>query len=130
MREEIMSSSAKALTVAALVLGAVIAAAADGPQALTAERVKDLQAKYARERADADKEGLAKKFSPDWYARAEAFAQKGEAALTAGRLAEARDAFVRACWQLPALPPGLPAHVVRVFGDGRLRHSHWVMALA
>ena len=87
MREKIMSSSAKAAGTA-LLLCALLASAADGPTTLTTEQVKELQAKYAAERAEADKEGLTKLFSPDWYARAEAFAKKGEAALAAGRLAE------------------------------------------
>src|SRR5581483_5041232 len=101
----------------------------DGP-ALSAEQVKELQAKYAAERAAADKDGLTKVFSPDWYARAEGFAKKGDAALAAGRLGEARDAFTRARWQLPAPPPGLPPHVARVFGDGKLRHGNEVLCVA
>src|SRR5207253_42253 len=33
-------------------------------------------------------------------------------------------------WQLPSLPPTLPEHVARIFGDAKLRHTHWVQALA
>ena len=138
-RKAVGPLSSRRLTLAVgagLVFGVLFAAAADGPQPLTAEQVKDVQAKYVKERADADKDGLAKKFSPDWYTRADAVAKKAETALTAGHLGEARELFVRARWQLPALPPGLPAHVSRIFGDSKLRHggkfpiNYWILALA
>src|SRR5262249_33923131 len=57
-------------------------------------------------------------------------ARKGEAALAAGRLAEARDAFREAAWQVPALPPDFPAHVSRVFGMQKLRHAQEITGLA
>src|SRR5438105_3301529 len=44
---------------AAVVLGCALVGAADGPQALTAEQVKELRENYVKERAGADKEGLA-----------------------------------------------------------------------
>src|SRR5205085_1096255 len=57
-------------------------------------------------------------------------AKQGDGALSAGRLLEARDLFGKARRQLPALPSDLPAHVSRVFGETRLRHSYWVMSVA
>src|SRR2546425_451183 len=60
-------------------------AADDEPKPITAQEVKDLQAKYKEERTAADKDGLTKKYSPDWFARADALAVKSEKALAAGR---------------------------------------------
>src|SRR5262249_20829630 len=85
---------------------------------------------YQGERAAADKTGLTKKFSPEWYDRAAILARQGAAALKANRLIEARDSFRRARWSLPSLPASLPGHVARIFGDGRLRHGGVVNALA
>ena len=78
----------------------------------------ELQTNYQSERADADSRALTHKFSPDWYQKADAFAMQGDDALTAGRLAEAADAFRKARWHLPGLPANLPDHVARFFGDG------------
>src|SRR5262249_34552256 len=102
----------------------------DAPKPLTAEAVKELQAKFRAERADAESSGLTKKFSPEWFARADAFAKKGDDSLNANRLLEARDSFQKARLQLPGLPPDLPADVARIFGDSKLRHTHWVQCLA
>ncbi|HZT81069.1 MAG TPA: hypothetical protein VFA26_12635, partial [Gemmataceae bacterium] len=91
-------------------------ALADAPRPLTPEAVREEQSKFRQERAAADKDGLPKKFSPEWFDRADAFAKRGAAALQAGRLLEAREDFRKARWQLPALPPNFPAHVARIFG--------------
>src|SRR5262249_33725718 len=61
-------------------------AAADAPKPVTADEVRELQAKYLAEREAAGKAGLDKKFSPDCFGRAELMAKKGDAALAAGRL--------------------------------------------
>src|SRR5262249_3702644 len=72
-----------------------------------------------------------KKFSPDWYARADAFAAKGAKALEDGtHLQEALENFKKARWQLPSVPSDLPANVSRIFGDGKLRHHQQVESLA
>src|SRR5579884_2001381 len=113
-----------------LVSFVVLAASAQTPGKLTAEKVRQLQTQYQQERAAADKEGLTKKFSPEWYEQAAKLAKQGEDALAAGRLVEARASFRRARWELPAMPPHLPPHVARIFGDGRLRFNGPVLALA
>ena len=51
---------------------------------------------------------LTKKFSPDWYLKAAAYAKAGDDALAAGRLVEAADAFRKARWHLPG-PARRPA---------------------
>src|SRR5579884_4039322 len=93
-------------------------ASAAPPKPPGADAVRSLEATYREERAAADRAGLAKVFSPEWFDRADA--------LRAGRLLEAREAFRNARWQLPAPPPGAPPNLVRVFGDARLRHTSWV----
>src|SRR5262245_41779664 len=107
------------------------AAVAQLPGPAPRDAVRELQSKYQQERAEADKSGLTKKFAPEWFARAEEFAKKGEAALTAGRLLEAREDYHKARWMLPAWPPGLPEHIVRIFGDAKpLRHLEPVTSIA
>src|SRR5262245_20752575 len=93
------------------------------PAQLTPDAVKAIQKQYLTERAAAEKDGLTKKFSPEWYERAASLAKQGAAALKANRLIEARDSFRRARWSLPSLPASLPPHVARILGDGRLRHG-------
>src|SRR5262249_39607610 len=73
---------------------------------------------------------LTKKFSPEWFARADGFAARGDAGLAAGHLLEARDNFRKARWQIPGLAPDFPDHVARIFGDAKLRHIHKVHAVA
>src|SRR6266852_1724550 len=89
--------------------------AADPPKPLTADAVRGLQAKFKEERAAAETNGLTKKFSPEWYQRADDLAKRAEEALAANRLVEAHDFFRKARWNLPALPANLPEHVARVF---------------
>src|SRR5262245_46305822 len=90
---------------------------------LAPEVVERLEKSYQEERQAAEKSGLVKKFSPEWFERADAMAKAGSAALKAGRLFEARDSFRRARWGLPSLPLALPVDVTRVLGDGKLRHG-------
>src|SRR5262245_19998885 len=82
--------------------------AAQGTKGLTAETVRDLQAKYKTERAAAESGGLTKKFSPEWYQQADGLAKRAEEALAGGRLVEARDDYQKARALLPALPGDLP----------------------
>ncbi len=70
------------------------------------------------------------KFPPETLARADELARRGEAALKANNLAAAARYLRDARWQLPYLPPGLPAHVLRVLGESRVRHADRVNALA
>ncbi|MGH7171043.1 MAG: hypothetical protein ACRELG_12260, partial [Gemmataceae bacterium] len=94
-------------------LALLTASAAETPSKLSAEKVRQLQARYQQERAAADKEGLTAKFSPEWYEQAAKLAKQGEDALAAGRLIEARASFRRARWDLPAMPAHLPPHIAR-----------------
>src|SRR5204862_29931 len=38
--------------------------------------------------------------------------------------------FCRARWEIPGPPADFPPHVARIFGDARLRHTHWVLCVA
>ena len=62
--------------------------------------------------------------------QADELAKRAEAALTAGRLAEAAELYREARWLLPALPPDFPENVARVFGSPRLRHADRIEDLA
>src|SRR5437016_237066 len=75
------------------------------PKVPTADEARELRAQFQKERSAAESEGLVKRFAPEWLQRADELAQQGVAALDAGQLAPARDAFRRARWQIPALPP-------------------------
>jgi len=114
----------------AALLGIVRPSAAEGGKTLTADQVRDLQAKYLAERTALAKDGLIRKFSADAVARADQLAQKGAAALAAQRLLEASQAFREARWTLPAAPLDFPEHITRVFGNLRLRHGDYIHALA
>ena len=92
----------------------------------TADDVKALQQKFRAERDEAIKA----KFSPDALARADDLAKRAEAALKADDLKAAARYFRDARWQVPYLPAGLPEHVVRVFGESRMRHADRVNAVA
>src|SRR5207253_9645898 len=81
------------MIIRALILLGVAAGFVAADQPLTADAVREVQAKYQQERADAEKAGLTKKFAPEWLTRADGLAKKGEAALAAGRLLEAREDF-------------------------------------
>jgi WD40 repeat protein len=92
---------------------------------LTADDVKALRETFRAEREEA----LKAKFTPDDLARADDLARRADAALAAGDLKAAARHLRDARWQVPFLPAGLPPHVVRVFGESRLRHADRVNAL-
>ena len=83
-------------------LTALVAAAVEPSSKLTPETVRQLQTKYQQERTAADKEGLTKKFSPEWYERAAALAKQGDEAL-------ARDG-----WSRREIASAVPAGACRV----------------
>jgi WD40 repeat protein len=120
------------LLIASLLLFAAFPADSAPPKASPAgaDSIREQQSKFKNDRASAASSGLTKMFGPEWYDRADAFAKQGEEALAANRLVEAREDFRRARWNLPAPPPGLPENISRIFGDGRLRHTDWVQAVA
>jgi WD40 repeat protein len=76
----------------------------------------------------ADRAEAAKQFPVERLAAADAVAARAEAAIKTNPTLAARLAR-DARWQLPYAPPGLPAHVERVLGGCRLRHSDRVNAL-
>src|SRR5262245_15368994 len=94
------------------------------------QSVTQLEQSYQQERQAADKTGLTKMFSPEWFERSDSFAKAGAVALKAGRLIEARDSFRRARWSLPSQPLTLPHKVSRILGDNKLHHAGPVNALA
>ena len=104
-------------------LGCSFATAQSDP---TAVDVKGIQSLFQAERDQA----LKGNFPKEIVARADELASRGDKALAGGHLASAMRYYRDARWQLPYLPPGLPEHVVRVFGDSRLRHSDRVNALS
>jgi WD40 repeat protein len=97
-----------------------------GAQPSTTPDAKELQEKFQTEREQAVKA----KFPPESLARADELAKRAEAALMADNPKAAARYFRDARWQLPYLPAGLPEHVVRVFGESRMRHADRVNALA
>ena len=105
----------------ALVLASLVATSSSG-QSPDAESLRD---KFRAERDVA----LKAKFPPETLARADDLAKRGEAALE--ERPQGRGAILpRRAWQLPYLPAGLPDHVVRVFGESRMRHADRVNALS
>ena len=88
----------------------------------------DAQALRERFRTERD-QAVKAKFPAEMLARADELAKRGEAALKTDPKSAARY-FRDARWQLPFLPAGLPQHVVRVFGESRMRHAGGVNALA
>lgn len=106
---------------ALLVVGltALPLAAQDGDQ------VKDYLAKFRTERAEA-----AKAFPANELAPADALVERAEAALKDGNVTVALRLVRDARWQVPFLPPNLPANVSRVLGVSRLRHGDRVNAIA
>lgn len=110
-----MPSARCAAALAALVV--VVAVAAGQP---------DAAKQFAAERADALKAG----FAAPRLAAADLLAAQAAAADKAGNARGAARLYRDARWQLPYLPAGLPPHVVRVFGESRVRHSGRVNAVA
>jgi WD40 repeat protein len=96
----------------------------------TADEVKALQQAYRAERDAAVKSGAKDRFLPEFFANAEQIAKRGDAALDAGRLLQATEAFRQARWQLPYQGPQFPDHVAHVFGSLRLRHANEALAAA
>ncbi|HEV3436111.1 MAG TPA: WD40 repeat domain-containing protein, partial [Gemmata sp.] len=88
--------------------------------------VGTLKEKFQAERDQA----LKAKYPVETLSRADELANRGETALKAENFKAAARHFRDARWQLPYLPPGLPEHVVRVFGESRIRHSARINALA
>jgi WD40 repeat protein len=99
-------------------------------QTPTAADVKVLQGKFAEEKAKALAEGAPKFFLPGLVERAEELATRAVTAEAGGRFFQAVELYRQARWQLPYLPTKLPPHVVRVFGNFRLRHGMEVTAAA
>lgn len=104
-----------------LALASLVATSAAG-QSPDAQSLRD---KFRAERELAVKA----KFPPETLARADDLAKRGEAVLKEDPKAAARY-FRDARWQLPFIPAGLPDHIVRVFGEARMRHADRVNALS
>ena len=92
----------------------------------TADDVKALKEKFQAEREQA----LKAKFPVDTLARADDMVKRAEASVQAANFKSAVRHLRDARWQLPYLPPGLPANVTRVLGESRMRHADRVNALS
>ena len=75
-------------------------------------------------------EAVKAKFPVDTLGRADELVKRAEAAVAGGNFKAALRNLRDARWQLPYLPPGLPAHVTRVLGESRMRHADRVNSLA
>jgi WD40 repeat protein len=131
MRIELFGSDCNSLLLSAvslLLLGGVCRAQAVPPP--TADEARALQAQYRSERDQALKSGAVKRAQPQLFAGAEQQARLGDAALDAGRLRQAAEAYRQARWLLPYEGPHLPPHVTRVLGNPRLRHANAVSVVA
>src|SRR5436305_4195350 len=71
----------------------------------TAEEVQALQKSYRAERDALVQAGAKTRFLPSLFDNAELMAARGDAALKAGRLLQATEAFRQARWQLPYQGP-------------------------
>lgn len=110
----------------ALAAIALLSATAAGvAQPPTAASVQPLFDKYKAERAEAGKT-----FGKDELAGADELAAKAAEALKAENFVAAERLIRDARWQVPFTPAGLPDHVIRVLGVGRLRHGDRVNGLA
>lgn len=92
----------------------------------TAADVKVLAEKFQSEREQAVKA----KFPQETLLLADELAKRAQAAAAAEDYKTAARQIRDARWQLPYLPPGLPDHVVRVFGESRLRHADRINQIA
>src|SRR5207248_9000319 len=119
--EVAMPSAARAAVLVALLAGLLAPLASAQP-----DDAKALQQKFQAER----EQSVKAKFPAEALARADELARRGEAALKADNPKAAARYFRDARWQLPYLPAGLPEHVVRVFGESRMRHADRVNCLA
>jgi WD40 repeat protein len=84
---------------------------------------------YERERQELRQTGE-ERFSSDWIALADRYAEQARQALRTSQLQAAEWAILRARWILPAMPPDLPMGVQRIFGATKLRHGPSVHAVA
>src|SRR6266545_187053 len=124
-----MSSTVRAFALLLLaILVAVPLATAQPPAAAdpTAADVKALKEKFLAEREQAVKA----KFPVDTLGKADDLAKRADAAAKGENFKAALRHLRDARWQLPYLPPGLPANVTRVLGESRMRHADRVNALA
>jgi WD40 repeat protein len=92
----------------------------------TAADVAALAEKFRTERAEA----LKARFPAEAVTRADDLAKRAEAALKENNTRAAAKHYRDARWQLPYLPVNLPPHVVRVFGESRMRHPERVNGAA
>src|SRR4051794_30568847 len=99
-----------ALLALALLLPGPAGRSAEEAKTLTADAIKEMLTQYRAERAAADKQGLTKQFSPEWYQQADELAKQGEEALNSNRLLEAQESLRNARWHLPTLPAVLKQH--------------------
>src|SRR5437870_6146923 len=100
------------------------------PAMASAQDAKGLRERFRADRQQSVDSGAVRKFSPQLLQRADERAKQADALLDAGQSDEAGRLYREARWLLPALPADFPEHVVRVFGDPRLRHSDRVTALS
>src|SRR5687767_10036507 len=121
-----MSSLLRPLALMALSVVVAVPFVAAQPPAPTEADVKSLRDKYQTERDQAVKA----KFPADTLVRADDIAKRAGEAEKAKNYKAALRHLRDARWQLPYLPPGLPANVARVLGESRMRHSDRVNALA
>lgn len=111
----------------AFVLSVALAVPFAGAQpAPTADDVKALRDTFQSEREAA----LEAKFPADTLAKADELAARAAEAAKADNFKAALRHLRDARWQLPYLPPGLPAHVSRVLGVARMRQTDRINALA
>lgn len=107
---------------AVLLLSTLVSRAAE----VTPEKIAEQKKAFAEERQLA----IEQKFTDEGLRRADELAKKAEKYLEKKNLAEAYKHFRDARWQIPYLPPGLPKHIVRVFGQSRMRHGDVVNGVA
>lgn len=92
----------------------------------TTADIQVLKEKFQSEREQA----LKSQYPAASLARSDELARRAESALKAEQIVDAARYYRDARWQLPYLPKGLPDHVVRVFGESRIRHAERVNAIA
>ena len=92
----------------------------------TAEEVKALAEKFKVEREQA----LKANFPVEAMTRADDLAKRADAAVATNAPRAAARYYRDARWQLPYLPVNLPPHVVRVFGESRMRHAKRVNSVS
>jgi WD40 repeat protein len=116
-----MLCAVRALLFAALVVSLL----PPGKAQPAAPDAKELLKKFQTEREQAVKA----KFPTESLVRADELAKRADAALKSDNAKAAARYLRDARWQLPYLPAGLPPHVLRVFGESRMRHVGRVNAV-